>query len=276
VAAPAAALATPQVYVPTAAELASASPQRLLGLIRLRFRSHRPPPPYVTYTMERYQLATTGFTDFVNSYTYHIWTRTSDRSSLARRVFRDTARGDLEFQRPAFNEPRDPGPPTADVFEPAPAKSHPIEFVPTAEPIATPLPVIAQFKVLVELDYKVTNVVTEGSQLHLSLDPLRDPMRNRLRELWVDRKTLELQKFVATDILYVEGDRNYGTLFTVKLSTLAGFPVVVDIHGKVGDGYSDDGKEVDYHFRDIKFPTDLPAWYFDPHQYGAHKAEAPL
>ena len=59
VAAAAVALATPAPQ-----PMATLSPERALGLIRATFRSHRPPPPYVTYTLVRSQLATNGFPDY--------------------------------------------------------------------------------------------------------------------------------------------------------------------------------------------------------------------
>jgi hypothetical protein len=252
------------------------TPQRILGVIRATFRSHRPPPPYVTYTLVRAQLTDQGFPDYVESYSYHIWCRTSDRAALARKVFRDTARGPLEFQRPAFNEARDPGPPTADLFEPAPLHPHPIEFVPTPEPAATTLTTIATVTAIGEFDYRVVALDVEGDLLHLQIEPTRDPERNRLRELWADKKTYELRKLVATDKLFVEHDRVYGVTFTITLGTLQGEPIVTDIHGKVGDNYSGDGEDVDFHFRDVAFPTSLPAWYFDQHAYGGHQEDAPL
>ncbi|MGP6158952.1 MAG: hypothetical protein ACLPYS_15830 [Vulcanimicrobiaceae bacterium] len=252
------------------------TPQRILGLIRATFRSHRPPPPFVTYTLTRAQLTDQGFPDYVESYTYHVWCRTSDRAALGRKVFRDTARGPLEFQRPAFNEARDPGPPTADLFQPAPLHPHPIEFVPTPEPLETTLPTIATVTTSGEFDYDVSGMDVQGDLLHLQLEPRRDPDRNRLRELWVDKKSYELRKLVATDKLFVEHDRVYGVTFTVVLATLQGYPIVTDIHGKVGDNYSGDGEDVDFHFRDVAFPASLPAWYFDPRTYAAHQADAPL
>lgn len=110
------------------------TPDQMLAKIRQVFRSHRPPPPYITYTLVREQLTEQGFPDFVWSYTYHIWCRSSDRAALGRKVFRDNARGPLEFLRPEFNQDRDPGPPTADVFERAPEHPQPIDVVPTPEP----------------------------------------------------------------------------------------------------------------------------------------------
>ncbi|GAC1391960.1 MAG: hypothetical protein NVSMB31_09670 [Vulcanimicrobiaceae bacterium] len=76
--------------------------ERILGLIRATFRAHRPPPPYVVYTMERKQLTPEGMPDFTWSYTYRIWCRSSDRAALGRRVFRGKYLA-LEFMRPAFN-----------------------------------------------------------------------------------------------------------------------------------------------------------------------------
>jgi hypothetical protein len=253
------------------------SPKLLLGAIRAKFRSHRPPPPFIVYTIERKQLTDQGFPDYAESYKEKVWCRSSDRAALARRIYRSINRGELTFERPEFNEDRDPGPPTADLFEPAPLKPHPLTFVPTPEPIGTPLPIIGTVSAVGEFDYRVDSVATEGSQLHLDVSPTRDPDRNRLREIWVDRATLELQKIVATDKLFILGTKDvYGVTFTITLGMLEGRPVVTDIHGVVGDGYSGDGSTVDYAFRDIQFPASLPDWYFDSRTYKSHDADAPM
>jgi len=254
------------------------TPQRLLGLIRLQFRSHRPPPPYETYTLQRKQMATNGYPDLADSYTVHIWIRNADRAALTRKVFRDFARGDMAFDRPAFNEARDPGPPTADVFEAAPARPHPVSDAYTPEPHYTPLPIIGGVRTLVELDYHVDSVDVEGDELHLHVTPIRDVERNRLREIFVDRKTLELHKLIATDKLFIlgGGNRVYPVTFTITMGNVQGYPVVTLLHGVVGGGYNDDGKEVDYFFTEIKFPQTIPDWYFDARQYAQHLGEAPL
>jgi hypothetical protein len=254
------------------------SPERILGLIRAAFRTHRPPPPFVTYTLERKQNTYQGYPDYAESYTYHIYCRSYDQACLARKVFRGNYRGDPEFQRPAFNEDRDPGPPTADLFEPAPLKPHPIEFVPTPEPTNEPLREIGVVRTIGEFDYRVKSVEDAGGIFHLVVEPTRDPLRNRIREIWADDKTFELHKLLVTDRLFVTGNgpmQIFGALFTLTLAMHDGFPVVTDIHGEIGDGYNDDGKQVDYHFRDIEFPKTLPDWYFDPRSYGRHLAEMP-
>ncbi len=256
------------------------SPDRLLFLIRRQFRSHRPPPPYITYTLVRKQTLDDGYADLVNSYTYHIWCRNYDRAALGRRVYRGSARGTLEFLRPSFNEPWDPGPPTADLFEPAPEHPHtnPREFIPTPEPTGSLPPVIASVTVLGEFDYRVTNVAREEHVLHVSLVPRRDPNRNRLRDLYVDAKTLELQEVVATDKLYEDG-HVYPMMFTVTLGWLHDMPVVTHIHGaatyETDAEYLGKGAIVDYDFTDLTFPATLPDWYFEPRSYAAHTDDAP-
>jgi hypothetical protein len=269
---------------PIATPIPLPSPERLLYLIRRQFRSHRPPPPYVTYTLIRKQTLDDGYPDLLNSYTYHIWCRTTDRAALGRRVYRGSARGTLEFLRPSFNEPWDPGPPTADLFEPAPLHPHtsPRDFVPTPEPTGSLPPTIAVVTALGEFDYRVTRVANEGNLIHVSLQARRDPDRNRLRELYVDAKTLELQEVIATDKLYDEGDSGkhvYPMLFTVTLGWMHNMPIVTHIHGtptyQTDADYLGIDATVDYDFTDITFPNALPDWYFDPRTYAQHVADAP-
>ncbi len=276
----ASALASPAMPrpVPTPA----LTPQRILGLIRAKFRSHRPPPPYETYVLTRKQNTTQGFPDYASSYTYKYWCRTSDKAALKRQVYKSINRGTLEFERPAFNEDIDPGPPTADLFEPAPLRSRPVTFVPTPEPSGTAPRLIGVVKAVGEFDYRVVSMETQGNTLDVHIEPTRDPDRNRLRDLYVDKKTYELQKVVATDKLFtgLGSSDVYGVTFTISLAMLDGRPVVTDIHGVVGDGYTGDGATLDYTFRDIAFPATLPAWYFNPRDYAehdeSHLADAPI
>jgi hypothetical protein len=227
--------------------------------------------------MSRKQNTDRGFPDYAASYTYHIWVRNLDRAALGRKVLIAPAMGFAEFMRPAFNEDRDPGPPTADLFEPAPAKPHPVSDVPTPEPQATQLKQIGSVTVTGEYDYYVDSVVVEGNLFHLSLRPIRDPERNRLREVYADKNTLELVRLITHDRLFDEGaNKIYSALFDVKIGMLQGTPVVTAIHGIVGDGYDGDGKVVDYTYTNITFPATLPDWYFDARQYAQHEAELPL
>ena len=110
--------------------------------------------------------------------------------------------------------------------------------------------------------------------------PRRDPNRNRLRDLYVDAKTLELQEVVATDKLYDEDSRHvYPMMFTVTLGWMHDMPVVTHIHGtptyETDAEYLGKDATVDYDFTDITFPAALPGWYFEPRSYAAHIDDAP-
>jgi hypothetical protein len=268
---------------PTPLPVPTLSPTQLLARIRTQFRSHRPPPAFESYAIERKQLRNDGYPDVVNSYTFHVWVRTSDRAALKRQVFRDDYEYPPAFDRPAFNEARDPGPPTADIFAPRPARPHPASEPYTPEPTAAEnLQVIGRVGSLMEFDYRVTNVQYEGSLVHLTLAPISDPDRNRLREIYADRNTYELNKLVATDTLFISGPMHdqFAVLFTMTMGVVDGVPVVAHIHGLIGANaqgvqYQDDGKIVDFAFSDIKFPGTLPEWYFNSRTYGAHHNDLP-
>ena len=88
----------------------------MLALISATFRSHRPPPPYISYTITRKQLTDRGAFDYAESYTDQLWVRNLDRAALKRRVYPYGGLGPAQFERPAFKEDRDPGPPPADIF----------------------------------------------------------------------------------------------------------------------------------------------------------------
>ena len=182
----------------------------------------------------------------------------------------------------AFNSDGDPGPPTADVFEPRPATPHPISQAYTPEPANTPMAVIGRVQSLMERDYRVTRVAYEGEFVHLSLTALTDPARNRLREIYADKNTFELTKLVANDRLFVTGaySDEFSDQFTMTMGTVNGIPVVTRIHSvagtdKNGLAYLEDGRVIDFTFSDIAFPATLPDWYFDPQQYGGHPNEIP-
>jgi hypothetical protein len=226
-------------------------PQGVLERVVAQFRSHRPPPPYESYTLVRMQQTTNGAPDIPNNYAKRVWFRGADRAALTRLVFKDGSLGPLTFDRPAFNEARDPGPPTVDLFEPARVTNR-------AEAAAA------------APDYAVDSLETLGPVLHLVIHPVRDAGRNRLREIFCDSTTYELRKLVATDALYITRGPTYPIVLTITMGVVGGIPVVTELHGVVGGGFNGDGQEVDYQFRDITFPAALPDWFFDPRTYRAH------
>ena len=47
----------------------------------------------------------------------------------------------------------------------------------------------------------------------------------------------------------------------IPRETDPGVDEALELLKHVGDGYNDDGREVDFYFRDISFPATLPDWY---------------
>lgn len=122
----------------------------------------------------------------------------------------------------------------------------------------------------------MTAVSVEGDLLHLRVTPIRDPDRNRMREIYVDTQTYELRKLIATDKLFLGHIQVHPQRFTMTIAPIDGRPVITAVHAVVTDDYSGDAREQDYQFKDIKFPSSLPDWYFEAHSYAAHAGEAPL
>jgi hypothetical protein len=241
-------------------------------LIRARavFRT-RPLPPYVVYTFERRETVD-YLPDFSDTYTMRVWYRSADGAALTRFVTGGRARGPMAFEQPRFNASLDPGPPTADIFEPAP----PPPSAPSKNraPVAAP-PTIATVHAPVEMDYRADAVDCSPGSIHLLLTPRRDPDRNRLTELWVEPATARVQRFIANDRLYEKPtDLWVPDVFDATFGTAGDTDVVTSISSRATqlDGARSEGT---YHFVDIAFPAHLPDWYFEPNHYGLHGRDAP-
>jgi hypothetical protein len=232
-------------------------------------------PPYVVYNLDRREwIDDRARPEF--SYTFRIWYRASEPAALARLWFaeRHRAVGDLHFIRPAFNRPIDPGPPTADIFEPAPPRPSPSPLPPEK------LKTIATVQSLTDLDYRASLAAAPKDQLHLKLQPLRDPERNRLRELWVDSTSFEVERALAIDRLYsVEAGTSVPDRMDISFAMQDGLPVIRRITSiatllpTLSNSMRRD--ESDYSFDDISFPQSLPDWYFDPKTYHQRFRESP-
>lgn len=249
--------------------LSATDAQAVFHRIRDVYRAHAP-SPFVSYTLKREQLAADGLPDFDWSYTYRVWYRASDASALERRLFNGKL-GGLEFARVVFNEACDPGPATADPFNLPP-------ITPQASPPPGSPPVIAAVVATAKPAYDVTLAQREGGRWHLRLRPKRNPDANRLRDVWADASTLELEQVVVSDKLYTIGGPVYDQLDTMTMAPLGGHVVITHIHARANytdDDVSGDGSDIDYTFSDISFPRSLPDWYFKPATYGGHLSEAP-
>jgi hypothetical protein len=243
---------------------------QILAQAKAVFRAHAR-PPFVAYTLVRRD-TDAGVPDFENSYALKLWCRASDRSALARRAWRGAAYGSLFNVMVAFDGYVDPGPPTADIFERALFTPHETPRSPVPEPSDSPLPVIGGVLVSNDYDYRVTALHGDGADWHLSLEPRRDPARNRLDDLWVDRTTYEVTRARVRDHLYLGfGGRSLEDEFDLRFTQRDGLPLIASIHGQTRDGEF----ETDYTFDAVTFPPSLPSWYFAPQLYSLHRADAP-
>ena len=242
----------------------------ILARAKAAFRAHAR-PPYVSYTLVRRDEAN-GAPDLENSYTMKIWCRSADRRALMRKVWNGKPYGDLLGDTIAFDGYVDPGPPTADVFEGALYVRATPGPLASPDPAATALPTIGSVSVLANVDYRVTRVTRDGDAWHLSLEPKGDPLRNRMDDLWVDAATYEIRRMRVRDHLSFRfGGGSLPEEFDVRFVERDGLPLIASISGQTQGGEY----ETNYTFSDIAFPTAVPAWYFEPKAYGAHRADAP-
>jgi hypothetical protein len=264
-------------FARAAAQDAVATPNAnaILARVKAGLRAHER-PPYVVYTLVRHDTLD-HVPDLLNSYTLRIWCRTADSAALARRVVGSRTTGAVAFITPAFDRPIDPGPPTADLLDVIRETHGP----PTPAPDPNAPRIIGSVSVVIETNYHVTYAGVDGADDHLRLEARRDPERNRLTDLYVDRASSVLHRAIARDHLYAEG-RTIPERFEMVFGLHDGVPVISAIHGQTDDAALDPRdagvafNEVDYRFEDIEFPPDLPAWYFDPAHYGAHRGEYPV
>ncbi|MEA2785419.1 MAG: hypothetical protein QOF71_1523 [Candidatus Eremiobacteraeota bacterium] len=280
------------VTVAVAFACAAASPEpaapltgdQILARAKAVFRSYAR-PPFVAYTLVRRDQHN-GAPDFENSYTLKLWCRTADRSALARKVWNGKAYGELENITVMFDKAVDPGPPTADMFEKrlfgatgarldAPAAAAPSPGASASDApagVQAVLPEIGRVGAR-DGDYRVVRDARDGELIHLWLVPKTDPDRNRIDQMWVDARTYDLRRARVRDHLYfgISG-QSIEEDFDVRLTPgPGGLPLITSIHGQTRF----DQFTTDYTFRDVTFPSELPAWYFEPKQYGAHRNDAP-
>lgn len=120
----------------------------------------------------------------------------------------------------------------------------------------------------------VTPLTHGGSAYHLLLDPIGNPAKHNLRELWVNAATSNIVRAVLV------GDYRPDAHSLLEQTT------VEEDFGKVGPywmmihhtwTYRDAMNSVNYQYdvtaATMSFPAQIPAWYFDELQFNNHRAE---
>jgi len=129
-----------------------------------------------------------------------------------------------------------------------------------------PLPEIGHVEANVR-DYLVllagTDTLRDGPAIHLTLQPLRNPRVNRLRDLWLDPQTHRTMQLTVAGIL--KGQPYDATAWTVHYVELQGRNYVQQIvaNGPLRFGFDTTIPKFEIDFVDYHFPSDVPKYTFD-------------
>jgi hypothetical protein len=141
---------------------------------------------------------------------------------------------------------------------------------PYPSPEASTLRVIATVYAFETPPYRIVDLgdtTVDGRPVyHLSLDPLRNPTRNVLRQMWIDKESFLPVRYLALRTV-ADPDEYFTYLITVNCADIDGHLVNIDAQGISPNG---EGK---WRISDVTFPADEPDWVFDPTQWRAHHDE---
>jgi hypothetical protein len=142
----------------------------------------------------------------------------------------------------------------------------PLRPPPSASPLLTIATVFA-FKAPPYQITKLGDTVIEGRPVyHLALAPIRDPARNVLRQMWIDKETFLPARYVAFRTV-IDPFEYFSYLVTVDAVEIDGRIVNVSAAGNSKNGL---GKWL---ISDVSFPALEPDWVFDRAQWRSHNGE---
>ena len=110
---------------------------------------------------------------------------------------------------------------------------------------------------------------------HLGLTPIHNARRFRLREIWIDKRTLLPVRYVAQRV--VEDATPFSYLVTVDTAVIGGHLINVKLAGTyVRNGPNDiaiNGVS-SWRVSDVSFPAEVPDWVFEGRLWSEHMGEA--
>ncbi len=140
----------------------------------------------------------------------------------------------------------------------------------TPLPSTSPLRTIATVFAFEPPPYQITDlgdtIVGGRPSYHLALVPIRDPTRNVLREMWIDKTTFLPTRCVAVRTV-IDPFEYFTYLVTVDNVEIDGRMVNVSAVGHSKNGL---GK---WEISDVSFPASEPDWVFDRAQWTHHFGE---
>lgn len=160
--------------------------------------------------------------------------------------------------------------------EAAAAASPAPNFAPDLSDLRTIASVVSVAKPSYKIKFAGTDKMTNGGgeAYHLKLDPLSEPAKHNLRELWVSASTGNIVRAVLV------GDYRPDEHSLLEQTTVAEDfgpvgPYWMVIHHTWSYRDAPDGVTFQYDVtaKSMSFPATIPAWYFDERQFAQHRSE---
>jgi hypothetical protein len=155
-------------------------------------------------------------------------------------------------------------------------------IVPNIEPDLSDLKTIGIVSTVSKPFYNVRLVgidplASGGNAWHLRLDATSDPMKHNIRELWINAQTYDIMTAV------LEGT------YRPNPSAMRSHTYVQEDFGQVGSywlmihsiwtyvrpGFESGRSQYEATALEMRFPEDIPSWFFDEAQFRAHLKEVP-
>jgi hypothetical protein len=149
-------------------------------------------------------------------------------------------------------------------------------FAPDLSDLKTIASVVSVAKPSYKIQYAGTDKLTNGGgeAYHLKLDPLSEPAKHNLRELWVSATTGNIVRAVLV------GDYRPDPQSLLEQTTVSEDfgpvgPYWMVIHHTWSYRDAPDGITFQYDVtaKNMSFPATIPAWYFDERQFAHHRSE---
>lgn len=157
-----------------------------------------------------------------------------------------------------------------------PSASPAPNFAPDLSDLKTIASVVSVAKPSYKIQYAGTDKLTNGGgeAYHIKLDPLSEPAKHNLRELWVSASTGNIVRAV------IVGDYRPDQHSLLEQTTVAEDfgpvgPYWMVIHHTWSYRDAPDGVTFQYDVtaKNMSFPATIPAWYFDERQFARHRSE---
>lgn len=147
---------------------------------------------------------------------------------------------------------------------------------PPVPDVPSPLKTIGHVVTYAPPKYAITNAgietVNGHAAYHLHLNPLSDPRRHNLRELWVDPATFDLWKATFDGTYHpLPGTADGPSTFTSEFKAVGPFWINVHQYWTWTDFQGEHSWNFERDTYVMMFPDAIPDWIFDQNAYDLHR-----